>query len=64
MSAKSSATIEEAAAIAAAIARFSRDTAPASAAGEGAREEWTRMALLEGVMRQERTVAPHPWINT
>jgi hypothetical protein len=58
------ATTEEAAAIAAAIERFLHDTAPVSSAGEGAREGWTRTALLEGVMRHERPAAPHPWINT
>jgi hypothetical protein len=63
-SAKGAATIEEAAAIAAAIERFSRDTEPASSVGEAAREDWTRTALREGVTRQERPAAPHPWINT
>jgi hypothetical protein len=64
MSAKGAATIEEAAAIAAAIERFLRDTAPVSSAGEQAGEKWARTALLEGVTRQERPAAPHPWINT
>ena len=40
---------DEAAAIAAAIARFQADTAPAAAAGGEAIGAWRRAALVEGV---------------
>jgi hypothetical protein len=40
---------DEAAAIAAAIARFEADTALAEAPGEGAVGPWQRAALVEGV---------------
>ncbi len=48
-----SATLEEAAAIAAALERFLDDTAPAPAASEAA-GRWGRAALLEGVERSPR----------
>ncbi len=41
-------TEEEAAAIAAAIEQFMRDTAPAPAAAERAQSPWLRAGLLEG----------------
>jgi hypothetical protein len=40
---------DEAAAIAAAIARFRAETAPAEAAGSEAGSPWQRAALVEGV---------------
>jgi len=40
---------DEAAAIAAAIARFEAETAPAAAAEGGAASPWQRAALIEGV---------------
>jgi hypothetical protein len=40
---------DEAAAIAAAIARFRAETAPAGAAGSEAVSPWQRAALVEGV---------------
>ena len=52
----SSATPEEAAAIAAAIEQFLRDTAPAPAPAETAMSPWLRAGLLEGTGRDE-----HPW---
>ncbi len=56
---------EEAAAIAAAIERFTVDTAPSRAqADDPGLDEWTRAALLEGVSREHRADVPHPWINT
>ncbi len=59
-----SASLEEAAAIAAAIERFAHDTAPARGKGEGRLDPWTRAALLEGVSREDNADVPHPWINT
>ncbi len=44
------ATAEEAAAIAAALARFAQDTAPAADAAPS-QTPWQRAALLEGVAR-------------
>jgi hypothetical protein len=52
----SSATPEEAAAIAAAIEQFLRDTAPAPAPAETGMNPWLRAGLLEGTGRDE-----HPW---
>lgn len=63
MTAAPSATDEEAAAIAAAIERFTYDTAPAPRGGGETLDPWTRAAMLEGVMREERGDVPHPWIN-
>jgi hypothetical protein len=57
-------TAEEAAAIAAAIERFTQDTAPPPAGGAEAPDPWVRAAMLEGVMREEHWDVPHPWINT
>ena len=51
--AHSSATPEEAAAIAAALERFLADTAPAPTASEPV-SAWGRAALLEGVERAPR----------
>ncbi len=44
-----SADADETAAIAAAIARFEAETAPAAVAGGEATSPWQRAALLEGV---------------
>jgi hypothetical protein len=63
-SAAPSPTAEEAAAIAAAIERFTQDTTPAPAGGGEAPDPWVRAAMLEGVMREEHRDVPHPWINT
>jgi hypothetical protein len=52
----SSATPEEAAAIAAAIEQFLRDTAPPPARAETAMNPWLRAGLLEATGRDE-----HPW---
>ena len=53
-----SASPEEAAAIAAAIEQFLRDTAPPPARAEPAPDPWVRAARLEGVMREPGV---HPW---
>ena len=50
---------EEAAAIAAAIEQFLRDTAPAPAGGGEPRDPWARAALFEGVGL--RADAASPW---
>ncbi len=52
----SSATPEEAAAIAAAIEQFLRDTAPPPAPAETEMSPWLRAGLLEATGRSE-----HPW---
>ena len=49
---------EEAAAIAAAIEQFMRDTAPAPAQGEPALSAWLRAGLLEGT---KRSPGESPW---
>ncbi len=56
---QSVASPDEAAAIAAAIEQFLRDTAPAPAPPEPARNPWVRRALLEGVGREPDE--PSPW---
>jgi hypothetical protein len=48
---QTAASPEEAAAIAAAIEQFLRDTAPAPAAGERAMSPWLRAGLLEATGR-------------
>ena len=53
------ATPEEAAAIAAAIEQFLRDTAPAPSAERDAVNPWLRAALFEGVGYPAD--APQPW---
>jgi hypothetical protein len=53
------ATPEEAAAIAAAIEQFLRDTAPAPTAESDAMNPWLRAALYEGVGYSAD--APQPW---
>jgi hypothetical protein len=59
---------EEAAAIAAAIERFTHDTAPLPAEQSEPLDPWTRAAMLEGVTRGRAEIGqhgnvPHPWIN-
>ena len=62
---QSAASPEEAAAIAAAIEQFLRDTAPAPAAGPEPVDPWLRAALFEGVGRDPDAPSPwgdpHPW---
>ena len=58
------ASIEEAAAVVAAVERFERDTAPAPAGERGQRDGWARTAILEGVSREEQRDLADPWINT
>jgi len=58
------ASIEEAAAVVAAVERFERDTAPARAPERGEGDEWARTAILEGVSREEQRDLADPWINT
>ncbi len=50
---------EEAAAIAAAIEQFLRDTAPAPAAGGPRTSPWLRAGLFEGTRRDPS--GPSPW---
>jgi hypothetical protein len=56
---------EEAAAVAAALERFMRDTAPPPAAPGPRRSPWQRAALLEAVGREVHEPAPwgdrEPW---
>ena len=66
-----SASPAQAAAVAAAIESFTRDTASprpgAEQAGSGSYDAWTRAAMLEGVARGGRGAqadVPDPWINT
>lgn len=54
-----SASAEEAAAVAAAIEQFLRDTAPPPAPAAPARNAWQRAALLEGTGREPE--GPSPW---
>jgi hypothetical protein len=56
---QSAASQEEAAAIAAAIQQFLRDTAPAPAAPEQALNPWLRAGLMEGAGRDP--LHPSPW---
>jgi hypothetical protein len=57
--AQASATPEEAAAIAAAIEQFLRDTAPPPASDKAAGNPWERASLYEGVGRDP--AGPSPW---
>jgi hypothetical protein len=59
-----SASPEEAAAVVAALERFMRATAPATAAPAQKLDGWRRAALIEGVSRESETDLPDPWINT
>jgi hypothetical protein len=61
----SAASAEEAAAVAAAIEQFLRDTAPPPAPAAPARNPWRRAALLEATGREPDAPSPwgdpHPW---
>ena len=59
-----SASIDETAAIVAALERFEQDTASRPASVRGQPDPWTRAAILEGVSREEQGDVPDPWINT
>jgi hypothetical protein len=52
-----SASPEETAAIVAAIERFMRATAPAPVAAEERPDPWTRAAILEGAMHEDRSLS-------
>jgi hypothetical protein len=56
---QANASPEEAAAIAAAIEQFLRDTAPPPASGVGSRSPWLRAALFEGAGLDGDS--PTPW---
>ncbi len=61
---------QEAAAIAAALEEFLRETSPVPQGSAERLDPWTRAAMLEGVSREDQTDVPHltdvphPWINT
>jgi hypothetical protein len=61
------ASLEETAAIVAAIERFMRATAPGPESAPNEPDPWLRAAILEGVARADgggaSTNAPEPWIN-
>lgn len=63
--AQASASPEEAAAIAAAIEQFLRDTAPPPAAADHGASPWLRVALFEGVGYDPDALSPwgdaEPW---
>jgi hypothetical protein len=59
-----SASVEEAAAIVAAVERFRRETAPRQAPAGTRPDCWRRAAILEGVSREPHEGAADPWINT
>jgi hypothetical protein len=59
-----SASPEEAAAIVAALERFMRATAAASASAAETPDRWRRAAMLEGVEREPDGEICDPWINT
>lgn len=59
-----SASREEAAAVVAALERFMRATAPASAPRAEELPGWVRAARIEAVCRESETDLPDPWINT
>jgi hypothetical protein len=65
---QAAASPEEAAAIAAAVEQFLRDTAPAPAAGGPPVNPWLRAALFEGAGREPDEPTPwgdpHPWGQT
>jgi hypothetical protein len=54
----------EAAAIVAALERFMRDTAPPTAPPSEPLNPWVRVAMLEGVSREDPGDLRDPWINT
>jgi hypothetical protein len=59
-----SATLEEAAAIVAALERFRRDTAPRRRAANESPNAWLSAAILEGVSGGQEEAVSDPWINT
>jgi len=59
-----SASPAEAAAVVAALERFTRATAPPPAAAAQASDPWRRAAMIEAVSRADPDDAPDPWINT
>jgi hypothetical protein len=58
------ASVEEAAAIVAAMEQFIRSTGTPAVAVEPDAGEWFRAAVLEGVEREPVVFARDPWINT
>ena len=58
------ASVEEAAAIVAALERFMRATAPRPEPGLQAGDAWRRAGVLEGVEHWESGDLSDPWINT
>jgi len=58
------ASVEEAAAIVAALERFMRATAPAAEPEPADGDAWRRAAILEGAERWEPSDSTDPWINT
>jgi hypothetical protein len=58
----SGATPEEAAAIAAALERFRRETSLPPARLAAPADGWRRAAILEGVAREDLGDVPDPWI--
>jgi len=59
-----SATLEEAAAIVAALERFRRATAPHRGPASEGPDPWLSAAILEGVSGGQEEVVRDPWINT
>jgi hypothetical protein len=57
-----SASSEEAAAIAAALERFRRETSTPPACQAAPVDGWRRAAILEGVGREDPGDVPDPWI--
>jgi hypothetical protein len=55
---------EEAAAVVAALERFSRATAAPARAPREQSDHWQRAAILEGVERGSEADVSDPWINT
>jgi hypothetical protein len=58
-----SASPEEAAAVVAALERFMRATAPATAPAPQASDPWRRAAILEGVEREAQGDLGDPWLR-
>ena len=55
---------EEAAAIVAAIERFTRATAPPASSVPAPPDAWHTTAILEGVSRDPWAGVHHPWVDT
>ncbi len=58
-----SASLEEAAAVVAALERFMRATAPVPAQAPEPADPWRRMAILEGVEREAQGDLGDPWVR-